>query len=73
MSKGLLLKKFIVTIEETINQDFEVFAENEEQAFDIASQKYKSGDFILDNATCCHKQMAILPINNNQESHWTEF
>lgn len=42
--------KFLVNIEETINQNFEVEAETMEDALEIAIQKYRSGEFILEDS-----------------------
>ena len=42
--------KFLVNIEEVINQNFEVEAETMEDAVEIAIQKYKSREFILEDS-----------------------
>ena len=66
-------KKFIVTIEETISQDFEVIAENEEDAIDIAIEKYNNGEFCLSPGTLVAKQMAVENITDNLFTDWFEF
>ena len=40
--------KYTITIEETNVKDFEIEAESAEEAYEIAEQSYKSGEFILD-------------------------
>jgi len=42
--------KFLVNIEEEINQNFEVEAETIEDAIEIAVQKYKGREFILEDS-----------------------
>ncbi len=62
--------KFTINIEETINQEFEVEANSFDEALDIAEQKYKNGEFILDQAYLSAKQMAVTsPIS----AEWLEF
>lgn len=66
-------KKFSITIEEMISKTFEVFAENDEQAENIAIEKYKSGEFVLDPGNLVAKQIQI---NNETEDYiidWKEF
>lgn len=42
--------KFLVNIEEVINQNFEVEAETVEEALEIAIEKYDNGEFVLENS-----------------------
>ncbi len=62
--------KFTVNIEETINQEFEVEASNFAEALEIAEQKYKNGEFVLDQAHLTAKQMATM---SPLASEWVEF
>ena len=43
--------KFKVTIEEHISQQSEVESEDERQAEDVAREKYRSGEFVVDNGS----------------------
>jgi hypothetical protein len=43
--------KYKVTIEEHISQMFEVDADNEKQAEEIAAAKYCDGEFVVDNGS----------------------
>lgn len=44
------MKKYVVTIEETISQEFDVMANNSEQAIAIAIEKYNLGELVLKTA-----------------------
>lgn len=66
------MKKFTVTIEETVTQDFKVEAETAEEALRIAEEKYSDGEFVLEPGEVIAKKMAITsPINRATE--WREF
>lgn len=66
------MKKFVITIEETISQDFEVIAESSEAAMKIATDKYRKGKFVLRPGEVHFKQMAITK-PNNEATEWCEF
>lgn len=51
--------KYTITIEETVVKDFKIEAESAEEAFEMAEQKYKTGEFILDPGECQYKQMLL--------------
>lgn len=53
------MEKFVIAIEETVVNEFEVCAENSEQAMEIAKIKYKCGEFVLSPGELCAKQMAV--------------
>ena len=44
-------KKWIITIEETISQDFEIEAEDIKKAMELAREKYKDGEFVVEPST----------------------
>lgn len=64
--------KYIITIEETVAKDFEVEANDAEEAYEIAEQKYNSGEFVLDPGECQFKQIAITK-PGNECTEWREF
>ena len=64
--------KYTITIEETVAKDFEVEADSAEEAYKIAEQKYKSGEFVLDPGECQFKQIAITA-PSNEVTEWKEF
>ncbi len=64
--------KYTITIEETIAKDFEVEANDAEEAYRIAEQKYNSGEFVLDPGECQFKQIAITA-PSNEATEWKEF
>lgn len=45
------MKRFIVTVEETISEDFEVYAENENEAFEITKIIIEMGHLFYSLAT----------------------
>jgi hypothetical protein len=64
--------KFKIAIEETISQEFEVEADNQQQALEKAKQNYYNGSFVLEPGEVQCKQMAVVNDNNN-EAEWLEF
>ena len=64
--------KYTITIEETVAKDFEIEAESAEEAYEIAEQKYKSGEFVLDPGECQFKQIAITS-PSKEATEWREF
>lgn len=66
------MRKFIVAIEETVVEEFEVIAENAEQAMDIAKQKYNDCEFVLEPGKLISKQMAIAK-PDEEVTEWYEF
>ena len=64
--------KYTITIEETCAKDFEIEASNSDEAYEIAKQKYKSGEFALDPGECQSRQIAITTLNN-KATEWREF
>lgn len=64
--------KYIITIEETNAKDFEIEAESAEEAYEIAEQSYRSGEFVLDPGECQFRQIAITA-PSNEATEWREF
>ena len=63
--------KIKVIIEERISQEFEVEAENIEEAMEIAEEKYYDGEFVIDNGNVtCREMMAD---DGEEQTDWTEF
>lgn len=53
------MKKFTLIIEETVVDEFEVNANNEQEALEIVRDKYKKGEFILSPGEVQYRQMTI--------------
>ena len=65
------MKKFKVTIEETMYETFEVEAADVEEAMQIAENKYYNGEFVLEPGTLGWKQMQVE--GDNETTEWVEF
>ena len=64
--------KYTITIEEINTKGFEVEADSADEAYEIAEQKYKSGEFVLDPGECHFRQIAITK-PSNECTEWQEF
>ena len=58
------MKKFKIIIEEHVSEEFEVEAENIEEAFNIVEKKYYSGEFVLEPNLCLEKQLTEKKVQN---------
>ena len=65
-------KKFTLSIEETVVQEFSLYANDSDEAFELVKQKYNSGEFVLEPGEVTHKQMAITK-PENEATEWVEF
>ena len=65
-------KKYVVTIEETISQDFDVEANSLEEAFEIARKKYRDGKFIVESESCTFVQTQARTEDVTEISEWRE-
>lgn len=65
------MEKFTIAIEETLVEEFDVVAESETEALEIAFHKYKNHDFVLENGEVQYSQMAIVNPNINNID-WVE-
>lgn len=63
--------KITVTIEKHISQPFEVETDTLEEAMQIAEDKYRSGEFVLENANVTARLM--MAENNYETTEWEEF
>ena len=69
---GDIMGSFFITIEETVSKTFEVTAENEKQAKEIAMNNYNSGKFVLVPGELTYKQIQVCD-DNNTLIDWEEF
>lgn len=64
------MQTYKIGIEEIVSAEFKVEAENSEQALEIAKEKYRSGEFVLEPGELQSKNISILePIC----TEWKEF
>lgn len=66
------MKKYYITIEEHISENFEVEANSIEEAMQIAEEKYDNGEFVLENGNLTYKCMQA-DDRNGDCTEWTEF
>lgn len=67
-----MMSKFYVTIEEAVSKTFEVIADNEEQAKEIAISNYNSAEFVLAPGELTNKQIKVCD-DENILTDWEEF
>ena len=65
-------KNFVVTIEETISQDFNVEANSLEEALEIARKKYRSCEFIVESESCTFAQAKARTEDASEMTEWRE-
>lgn len=66
------MKKYIIAIEETIVEEFEIEANDFGEALDIAAEKYRKGEIVLCSGEVQFKQMAVVK-PNCESTEWSEF
>ena len=67
------MKKFKIIIEEMVSQEFEVEANDMDEAMEIAEEKYYNGEFVLDPGELVAKQMMGVDPEEDEVTEWTEF
>lgn len=70
-NKRGIKKRFTIRIEEHISQAFEVDAEDIGKAMQIAEDKYRNGEIVLDNANVSARLM--MAENDSEATEWVEF
>lgn len=66
------MEKYTIAIEEVVSQEFEVDADNAEEAMELAAQRYRNGEYILEPGEVQFKQMAITK-PCSKVTAWVEF
>ena len=61
-----------VTIEESISQTFKIEAEEKEDAVEIAIQKYKAGELVVENGELVVAQVMAEAEDGTISTSWTE-
>lgn len=65
-------RRFIVTIEEVVSEDFDVTTDCIENAIQLACKKYNSEEFVLSPGNLESKQLMVYDVNNNIYSYWVD-
>lgn len=66
------MKKYTVAIEETIVQEFEIWVQDNDDVIDVAVQKYKAAELVLEPGEPQFRQLAIMK-PNDETTEWIEF
>lgn len=66
------MKEFVITIRETLVDDFIVEAETAREAMEIAREKYYKCEFVLEPGNLIAKKMAV-SLPRDEAVGWTEF
>ena len=66
-------RSFLVTIEETISEEFIVTADSIEDAMQIAIDKYQKEEVVLSPGNLENKQIMLYDKSNDTYSDWIEF
>lgn len=66
-------KKFVVTIEETVSDEFELYAKTDEEARRIATRRYDSGEYVLAPGNLVSRQMSVRDIDGDGYTDWMVF
>ena len=65
--------KYVITIEETVSEDYEVKASSMEEAVEKAKRKYKSCEFVLCPGKLESKRMSGRNTETDEKTDWIEF
>ena len=66
------MKKYTIAIEETIVDEFEIEANDFNEAMNIAEEKYREGEFVISPGEVQFKQIAVIS-PSCERTEWNEF
>lgn len=66
------MKKFVIAIEETVVEEFEVKANSANEALYIAQNNYKKGEFVISPGEVQSKKISVVN-PKSESSEWIEF
>lgn len=66
------MKNYVIAIEETVVQNFEVEANSQEEALRKVETSYKNGYYVLESGEVQAKKMSVLN-SDNESDKWIEF
>lgn len=65
------MKKYKIIIEETVNDEFTIEANNKKEAVKLAEEKYKNCDFVLSPGNLTNTKLAVLNTNEDlKDENW---
>ena len=67
------MKKFKIVIEEHVSGEFEIEAEDMDEAFKIAEKKYYNGEIVLEPGNVSHRLMSGESADGEESTEWVEF
>ena len=66
------MKRFVIAVEETITQEFEICADNEQEALYLMKEGYEKGEIVVDGGEVQSHQLAVIEsVGNSPE--WIKF
>ncbi len=66
------MKRFVIAVEETITQEFEIYADNEQEALYLMKEGYEKGEIVVNGGEVQSHQLAVIePVGNSPE--WIKF
>ena len=65
--------RFIVNIEEVVSENFEVDANNKEQALEFAMRAYDKGELVLEPGELIAKRISVFDEVSDEWSEYEEF
>lgn len=66
-------KLFQITIEETVSEYFDVYANNIDEAIQTAEDKYYKGEFMLSPGNITNRKIFAVDKDIDLEKEWIEF
>lgn len=66
------MQKYVIAIEETVVEEFEIEANNACEALEVAEESYRNGEIVLTSGEVQFKQISIVR-PQNEASEWIKF
>lgn len=66
------MMKFVVTIKEIVSEDFLIEANNSDEAINIAREKYKNSEYVLEPGSVLSVKLKCSNKTENEATEWIE-